>query len=318
MRRFRGLEAAGSHGRTGGGTLPEPLALTEPAPVRLRAGESRRHVGRTGGSRQPVLLAAAAALLVALAIAKPWAWSTRGSASVAGAAAASPAVSAAASPAGANASAGDGVIAWRPGAGGITGSVGMGAPWDGSRGRSGGGADWWRMTLGATADPLSCMTPAGWRLVVDELDAVGPTASSHRVSSRSWLPVLPERATGPSDPTVPFVQVASREVTAMGVCAAASALRGRDVTIWRLVSSTPVAGTSPRAMVVARLPVPADADGVISLPVLGDSECGSSPLADGCLYLPAWPAGRYVLQIGDAGTGATEGWMGLEVVRTAP
>ena len=318
MRRFRGLEAVGGHGRTVAGGRPEPLDPPEPTPAPPPAGETRQHAGRTGSSRQPVLLVAAAALLVTLAIAKPWAWNTRGSTPVTGAAATSPAASPAASPAGAHPLAGDGVVAWRPAGGGITGFVGMGAPWNGSADQSSGGADWWRMTLGGTADPLSCMTPAGWRLVVDELDAAGPTSSAPRVSSRSWLPTLPERATGPSDPSVPFVQVASTAVTAMGVCDAAPALRGRDVTIWRLVAANPVAGPSPRAIVVARLPVPADADGVISLPVLGDRECGSTPLTNGCLYLPAWPAGRYVLQISNTGTGATEGWMGLEVVRTAP
>ncbi len=317
MRRFRGLEAGARHDRAGGDPLSEAIDPSESPPARLRAGETRRHAGRTGGSRQPLLLTTAAALLVALAIAKPWAWRTAGSPAVGGAAATSPVASAAASPAAAYPSAGDGAIAWRPSGNGITGFVGMGAPWDGSAGQRSGGADWWRMTLGGTADPLSCMTPAGWRLVVDEID-VGPTASSPRVPSRSWLPALPKRATGPSDPRVPFVQVASRRVTAMGVCATAPALGGREVTIWRLVAANPVAGPSPRAAVVARLPVPADADGVISLPVLGGSACGSSPLTDGCLHLPAWPAGRYVLQISNSGTGATEGWMGLDVVRTAP
>jgi hypothetical protein len=332
MRRFRGLEAVGGHdgdrgnapgprglrdavgsrGRAGRDVFPELLDPPEPTPARLRPAETPRHLGRTGSTRRPVLLAAAGALLVAVAIAKPWAWSPGGPPAVAGAPATSPA-----SPA-AYPSAGDGAIARRSAGGGITGFVGMGAPWDGPSGQWSGGADWRRMSLGGTADPLSCMMPAGWRLVVDEMDAGGPTASSPRVPSRSWLPALPKPAAGPSDSRVPFVRVASRGVTAMGVCAASHALAGREVTVWRLVAANPVAGPSPRAVVVARLPVPDRAEGVISLPVLGDGECGSSPLTDGCVYLPAWPAGRYVLQIGNPGTGTTEGWMGLEVVRTAP
>jgi hypothetical protein len=314
MRRFRGLEGVAVHDRTTGGPPREPLDPLEPVPDRIRAGETRQHAGRTGSSRQPALLAAAAALLVALAIAKPWTGRVHGSTAAAG----TPATSPAASPARAYPSAGDGAIAWRPAGGGITGSVGIGAPWDGAAGQWSGGAHWGPMTLGGTADPLSCMTPAGWRLVVDELDDPGSTAPSPRVSSRSWLPAVPVPAASPSDPGVPFVQVASREITALGVCAAKPALRGRAVTIWRLVPSNPAAGPSPRAIIVARLPVPADADGVISLPVLGGDGCRSNPVADGCLHLPAWPPGRYVLQIGNTGTGATEGWMGLEVVRPAP
>jgi hypothetical protein len=258
------------------------------APVRLV---------RVGGSkRRTAVSISVAVILVAAAVAKPWAGpATRPNA---GAPIVGPASGAAAAAAvRAAQSSGD------PGAG----QASVARPLDeGTSGPSAGGSTTNRpaqaapccTTPGAAVlveeggMPI-CYAPDGWRVVADE-EASG-------VRSRIWIPVAARVAAGPADPGVPLAHLVASRVTALGFCAPVDAVPvvARTAILWSdLPAAAPAAN---RYVPVAALRAAPRADGA---------------LADATPGRAAWPPGRYVVEVLNGARGVDAAWFGL--VLTAP
>ncbi len=298
-------------------------------------------IGRTPTSRRPILLAVAGAVLVAVALVKPWAWLSPATAAGAGPSASPSPVEVALAPPGT--SPGPSPI---PASGGDAGSAASRGGWPppsgsdprflpgfapGNDGDGDGGSvpslegpaaslspislergPRTAAAISATPDPVTCLLTSGWRIIVDQAN---PAAMPGPGTSRTWVPTSLAQAAGPTDRSILFAHVDATAASAVGVCAGPGAVGGRSVTIWRLVSSNPSLGGATRAVVVTQMRVPAEADGVLFAPVSGAGTCTPPVSEYGCPPLDAWPAGRYVLQVTDVQTGLTEGWLGLELAR---
>ena len=123
---------------------------------------------------------------------------------------------------------------------------------------------------------------------------------------RSWILADPVAASGPTDPRIRFVTVASPEVRAIGYCPARSDDVPPDTrpTIYRL-------GPPLEIVITDRVIVPKAADqsgNVLYRP----AAAGRSPGPSGASQAPlSWEAGRYVLRID--GPPGYQRWLGLEI-----
>ena len=149
-----------------------------------------------------------------------------------------------------------------------------------------------------------CYAPDGWEVVADVPEA--------RFRSRTWIPVTTTAATGPADPRIRYARLVAGRVTALGFCAPSdTAPSGRlNATLWASGTSGPStsadrsAGTGgPGYRPVATLGGAAAELGAIVSPAAGS---------------PGWPPGRYVLDVrtGPPADGAL--WFGLEVAAPGP
>ena len=124
---------------------------------------------------------------------------------------------------------------------------------------------------------------------------------------RSWILTDAVTASGPTDPRIRFVTVASPEVRALGFCPA----RGADVppdtrpTFFRL--GPPVEVVSTERVIVSRSPD--EAENVLYRP----ATASRLPSASGARPHPtSWAEGQYVLRID--GPSGIEHWLGVEIV----
>ncbi len=253
-------------------------------------------LARVGGnSRRMAVLVAAAAILVATAITKPWTVPAgRGAVG-----AATPGFETGASSGGHVAGAGTGAgqaasppaVAASARAGALQPASGVDrAAASNPCCTSAGGAD----PVEADGMPI-CYTPDGWRVVAD--------TEENGTRSRIWLPVEANAAGGPGDPGVPLARLIATRIVALGFCAPAGA-RPEGVRTAILWSGLPSgAATGGRYVRVATLRAAAPADGALA---------AAAPAR------AAWPPGRYVLQVlGDA-PGKDAAWFGLVLAPPAP
>jgi hypothetical protein len=123
---------------------------------------------------------------------------------------------------------------------------------------------------------------------------------------RSWILIDAVTASGPTDPGIPFVTVASPQVRAIGYCPARDEGVPRDTrpTIYRLGPPVEVVKTDE-----VRAPRYAEGlDNVLYRP----ASAGRSPAPSGASPgPPRWEAGRYVLRID--GPSGFQRWLGLEI-----
>jgi len=151
---------------------------------------------------------------------------------------------------------------------------------------------------GAGAASGVCLSPQGWRLVVDQ-SLVG-------YRTRDWIAAVPAAASGPLDPAIPVLRVVATQVSALGYCAPSeSAVAGelpRRMTIWQLVRG------GGRAVPMLRTTVPVGGLGVAAAYPASASAVGPSPPADVRRALD-WPPGRYILQVGAGNDGARDRWL---------
>ena len=123
---------------------------------------------------------------------------------------------------------------------------------------------------------------------------------------RSWILVDAVAASGPTDPRIQFVTVASPEVRALGYCPARTAGVPPETrpTFYRLGPPLEVVRTDR----VAVRRSPEEPVNVLYRP----AAAGRSPGPSGASPGPTrWEAGRYVLRI--AGPSGSERWLGLEI-----
>ena len=123
---------------------------------------------------------------------------------------------------------------------------------------------------------------------------------------RSWIPADEVDASGPTDPTIAFVTVASPQVMALGYCPALDddAPPGTRLTIYRLGPPIELVLADP-----VPLPESAGPENVLFRPAATDR----APTRSGATPAPqeGWESGRYVLRID--GSNGYERWLGLEI-----
>lgn len=122
---------------------------------------------------------------------------------------------------------------------------------------------------------------------------------------RSWILAQAVQASGPADPIITFVAVASPEVLGLGFCPAAGEGVPLDnrLTIYRLGERTEVVPIE--AIPIAR---PGESENVLFRPTAS----GRSPApSDSAREPERWPSGRYVMQID--GPDGFQRWLGLEI-----
>ncbi len=171
------------------------------------------------------------------------------------------------------------------------------------------GADGETDSPAASLDPLliTCGTPSGWRA------ATLQAWPGRTEPIRSWIAVQPVAASGPLDPGIPFVPVATGIVTAIGYCAPPD--DSRPPVIARTSLWAVSAGVATPLSLVPLEPATPNAQGGLWLapPELERSSPGASaapPSADDAPRL--WPPGRYALQVAVPG-GVYARWLGVEV-----
>ncbi len=185
---------------------------------------------------------------------------------------------------------------------------------------------------GAAVDDL-CLAPGGWRTVSYE------TWHDRRI--RVWRAAVPGPASGPDDPTMPEVFLASSEIPAIGWCAPVvgpETPRGpAEITWWSVPTGAgggePVVIEPPR--ILPRGPAspfgalyapPATAEaGPTATPRASEATPGGSGATlggsgatpGGSLAPAGWKAGRYVLRYRDLDRGVDR-WLALTVELIAP
>ena len=185
-----------------------------------------------GGSRRLAILVALATVLVAAAVAKPWAGPAQSSpklaTSVRVAAPGLPVVVNFGPPQGVN-----GATSGRPCC--LTGQVAG--------------------LVEADRMPI-CYTPDGWRVVAD--------TEENGARSRIWLPVDAVAAGRPGDPGVPMARLTATRIVALGFCAPAGGppAVARTAILWSDLPAEASAGD--RYVRVAALRSPAHADGALA------------------------------------------------------
>ena len=157
--------------------------------------------------------------------------------------------------------------------------------------------------MDAASSRMLCNAPPGWRLITMETDVFG--------YSRTMFGVDPATASGPTDPTIPTVDLHATEMFGLGACRPNPAgLRISDlpfnpVTIWQIASS----GGAPKEV---------DDPFVIDDPLsrlgevyLGPPSADATTPAQGDVQ-PSWQPARYVVEIGAANSQDQALWFGLD------
>jgi len=227
------------------------------------------------------------AVLLALAIAKPWQWTANGSGRPIDGTAGQSGIGAASNGAGSGTSGASGAPA--------APSAGPGAGTAASSGRSSLPLPGASLIGTKTADPACFSTPA-WRVTT----VVGHV--SHTV--RTWYETLPAMGPAPGAAAIPFTSVYGNDVWALGFCAPVEPGGLQPVTLVeaRRLGS---AGTVPIALVRLAAPSPVDPDrGSLYAPPPGTS--GARPAA--------WPAGRIVFHVRSGDLAETDAWFGVEII----
>ena len=161
----------------------------------------------------------------------------------------------------------------------------------------------------SSLDPmlLTCGAPSGWRAAT--LQAWPGRAEP----IRSWIAVDPVVASGPLDPRIPFVPVATGIVTAVGYCAPPDDSRPPAIartSMWAVSDGV----ATPLSLLPLEPAIPNSQGGLwLAPPELERSTPGASdapPSADGAPRL--WPPGRYALQVA-VPDGVFAEWIGVEV-----
>jgi hypothetical protein len=123
---------------------------------------------------------------------------------------------------------------------------------------------------------------------------------------RSWIMADDVEASGPTDPTISFVKVASPRVLGVGYCAALGdeGPRQTRLTFYRLGPPIEVVLADP-----VTIPAPAGPENVLFRPAATDR----APTQSGATPAPpeGWASGRYVLRID--GSDGYQRWLGLEI-----
>lgn len=161
----------------------------------------------------------------------------------------------------------------------------------------------------ASLDPLliTCGTPSGWRA------ATLQAWPGRTEPIRSWIAVRPVAASGPLDPGIPFVPVATGIVTAIGYCAPPDDTRPpvtARTSLWAVA-----AGIATPLSLLPLEPATPNAQGGLWLapPGLERPSSGESAAPPSASDAPRlWPPGRYALQVAVPG-GIYARWMGIEV-----
>ena len=253
-------------------------------------------LARVGGnSRRMVILVALAAVLVAAAVAKPWA----GPISRGAAGAAALGIGTATGPGGQllAAAADTGRTAFAP-AGATPARASVPGPPVGVDGAARSSSC---CAIVAAADLVEangmpiCYTPDGWRVVAD--------TEENGTRSRIWLPVDASAAGGPGDPGVPLARLIATRIVALGFCAPAGGrpVGTRTAILWSELPAGTPAGI--RYVRVATLHAAAPADGALAAAAPGRA---------------AWLPGRYVVQVLGDTPGRGAAWFGLLLAAPAP
>lgn len=148
----------------------------------------------------------------------------------------------------------------------------------------------------------TCGSPSGWRA------ATLQEWTGRSLPIRSWIAIEPTTASGPLDPAIPFVPVATGIVTAIGYCAPLEeASRPPAVAVaslWALrdgqaipLSLLPLEPSSPNAL-----------GGLWKRPAEVANEPGASPAP----AADVWPPGRYVIELASPGL-EYHLWLGVEI-----
>jgi hypothetical protein len=173
-------------------------------------------------------------------------------------------------------------------------------------------------TTRSTASPAdalveTCGSPSGWRAATLQ---AWPGRSE---PIRSWIAVQPVAASGPLDPRIPFVPVATGIVTAVGYCAPSDDTRPPMVartSLWAVsdgvaapLTLLPLEPAAPNALgglwlAPPELDRPSPGATAPSEPTSGDAP-------------RQWPPGRYALQVAAPG-GVYNAWLGVEVEDLSP
>ena len=231
-----------------------------------------------GGSRRLAILVALAAVLVAAAVAKPWAGPARSSPE----SATSLRIAAPGPPVAVNPGPPVAVnLGALPGVNGAT----PGRPCCLTGAAAG--------LVEADGMPI-CYTPDGWRVVAD--------TEENGTRSRIWLPVDAVAAGRPGDPEVPVARLTARRIVALGFCAPAGGppAAARTAILWSDLPAAASAGS--RYVRVASLRAAAQAGGA---------------LADAAPGRATWPPGRYMVQVLDGAPGTGSAWFGLVLTAPA-
>jgi hypothetical protein len=160
--------------------------------------------------------------------------------------------------------------------------------------------------IAAATSRMLCNAPPGWRLVSTETGPLGDT--------RTMYGAEPVKASGPSDPAIPTVDLYASRLFGVGVCRPnPGALRIADlpfnpVVIWSLGTGEPQpaaeievidSGLYRLGEAYFRPPGPAPGD-----PLAGRTTT-------------SWPAGKYVLEIDGANPDGSALWIALDFALTA-
>ena len=190
-------------------------------------------------------------------------------------------------------------------------AVALVKPWGGTapvRDQTAPGFDFASPTPSPGGDPAlaaaqlraQCNQPPVWRLITMETSMLGDT--------RTMYGILPATASGPTDASIPAVDLHADRLFGIGIC---SPFAGANPTLPGPVIGVTIWGLSPTGE-------PSRFDQTPALDELGEAYFGpprteTDPLVAGN-HNPTWPPGRYVIQIdrGDA-QGATL-WFALEFV----
>jgi hypothetical protein len=121
-------------------------------------------------------------------------------------------------------------------------------------------------------------------------------------------------ASGPLDPTIPRVQVTSRQVPLLGYCAPWLGPDrppvGATVTVWRLTPDSQDGQTAEPVRLQRVLPAQATVLGALYAP---PSRAGAQPYR-GVRAIESWPAGVYVFGMADGES--FQRWWAVEVIIT--
>jgi hypothetical protein len=155
----------------------------------------------------------------------------------------------------------------------------------------------------AASDPAAdgCHPEGEWRLVMREANA--------GLAVRTWYDLTPDTATGPADPTIPFLRLYSEGVLSLGYCTSSTpsaVLSVAATTVWRLTD-----GSAPERIGPMRL----------SLDSPRDPDIGSMfvpPRAPDGSDETHWVAGRYVFEVSFSPPAARSAWFGVDVVDVHP
>ncbi len=155
-----------------------------------------------------------------------------------------------------------------------------------------------------------CYAPGGWEVVADVPEA--------RFRSRTWIPVTATAATGPADPGIRFARLVAGRVTALGFCAPSDTAPGSMLTasLWQsTVSSRSAVSGRPAGSGSQAGSGPV---GFLQVATLRGTGAELGAIAQRAVASPGWPPGRYVLSVRVGPPAGSAAWFGIEIEAPAP